>query len=110
MRARLPGIYKLGTLVAIATAFLGSGLMGVVIERSLVRWLYGRPLEPLLAIWALSLVLQQLVRSLFGANNRDVTTPDWMSGATQLGGLTLTWNRTYIILFAFLVITALMAA
>ena len=73
------------------------------IERSLIRWLYGRPLETLLATWGLSLVLQQAVRSIFGANNRDVDTPDWMSGATQLGGLTLTWNRLYIIIFAFIV-------
>jgi urea transport system permease protein len=110
MRTYLPGLYEGSLLVAIPMAFLVSGLIGVVIERSLIRWLYGRPLETLLATWGLSLVLQQVVRSLFGANNRDVTTPDWMSGATQLGGVTLTWNRTYIILFAFLVIAALMAA
>jgi urea transport system permease protein len=110
MRTYLPGLYEGSLLVAIPMAFLVSGLIGVVIERSLIRWLYGRPLETLLATWGLSLVLQQVVRSLFGANNRDVTTPDWMSGATQLGGLTLTWNRTYIILFAFLVVAALMAA
>ena len=91
-------------------AFLVAGVIGIAIERTLIRWLYGRPLETLLATWGLSLVLQQAVRSIFGANNREVDTPDWMSGATQLGGLTLTYNRLYIILFAFLVLAALMAA
>jgi urea transport system permease protein len=110
MHAYLPSLYGISLLVAIPMAFLTSGLVGVAVERSLIRWLYGRPLETLLATWGLSLVLQQVVRSLFGANNRDVDTPQWMSGATQLGGLTLTWNRMYIILFAFLVVAALMAA
>ena len=110
MHAYLPSLYAISLLIAVPMAFLVSGLVGVVVERSLIRWLYGRPLETLLATWGLSLVLQQVVRSLFGANNRDVDTPGWMSGATQLGGLTLTWNRMYIILFAFLVVAALMAA
>ena len=110
MRAHFPGIYAVNLLVAVPLAFLVAGIIGIAIERSLIRWLYGRPLETLLATWGLSLVLQQAVRSLFGANNRDVDTPFWMSGATQLGGLTLTWNRMYIILFAILVLAALMAA
>ena len=110
MHAYLPSLYGISLLIAVPMAFLTSGLVGVAVERSLIRWLYGRPLETLLATWGLSLVLQQVVRSLFGANNRDVDTPGWMSGATQLGGLTLTWNRMYIILFAFLVVAALMAA
>jgi urea transport system permease protein len=55
-------------------------------------------------------MIQQAVRSIFGANNRDVDTPAWMSGATQLGGITLTWNRMYIILFAIIVVAGLMAA
>ena len=110
LRAYLPEIYPASLLLAIPLAFIVAGLIGIAIERTLIRWLYGRPLETLLATWGLSLVLQQAVRSIFGANNRDVDTPDWMSGATQLGGLTLTWNRMYIILFAFLVLAALMAA
>jgi urea transport system permease protein len=110
MHAYLPALYGISLLIAVPMAFLTSGLVGVAVERSLIRWLYGRPLETLLATWGLSLVLQQVVRSLFGANNRDVDTPGWMSGATQLGGLTLTWNRMYIILFAFLVVAGLMAA
>ncbi len=110
MRAYTPALYPLSLPVAVPVAFLVTGVIGIAIERSLIRWLYGRPLETLLATWGLSLVLQQLVRSVFGANNRDVDTPGWMSGATQLGGLTLTWNRMYIILFAIIVIAALMAA
>jgi len=82
----------------------------VAIERLLIRWLYGRPLETLLATWGLSLGLQQAVRSIFGANNKDVDTPSWMSGATELGGLTLTWNRMYIILFSIAVLASLMGA
>ena len=110
MHAYLPGAYAASLLIAVPLAFLFTGFVGVVIERSLIRWLYGRPLETLLATWGLSLVLQQAVRSIFGPNNRDVDTPAWMSGATQLGGLTLTWNRMYIILFAIIVVAALMAS
>ena len=110
MHMYLPALYEISLLIAIPMAFLVSGGVGVAVERSLIRWLYGRPLETLLATWGLSLVLQQVVRSLFGANNRDVDTPGWMSGAFQLGGLNLTWNRMYIIVFAFLVVAALMAA
>jgi urea transport system permease protein len=110
IRAYLPSIYPASLLFSIPLAFIVAGLIGVAIERTLIRWLYGRPLETLLATWGLSLVLQQAVRSIFGANNRDVDTPGWMSGATELGGLTLTWNRMYIILFAVIVLAALMAA
>jgi urea transport system permease protein len=110
LRAYLPSIYPASLLFAIPLAFFVAGLIGIAIERTLIRWLYGRPLETLLATWGLSLVLQQAVRSIFGANNRDVDTPAWMSGAFELGGLTLTWNRMYIILFAILVLAALMAA
>ena len=110
MKTYTPGLYAGSLIIAVPLAFLVAGAVGVAIERSLIRWLYGRPLETLLATWGLSLGLQQVVRSLFGANNRDVDTPAWMSGATQLGGLTLTWNRMYIILFAVLVLAALMAA
>ena len=110
MHAWAPGLYGISLLIAVPLAFLVSGAVGVAVERSLIRFLYGRPLETLLATWGLSLVLQQVVRSLFGANNRDVDTPGWMSGATQFGGLTITWNRLYIIIFAFAVVAALMAA
>jgi urea transport system permease protein len=110
IRASAPSLFGGSLLIAVPLAFAVSGLIGIAIERTLIRWLYGRPLETLLATWGLSLVLQQTVRSIFGANNQDVSTPDWMSGAMQFGGLTLTYNRLYIILFAFLVLAALMAA
>jgi urea transport system permease protein len=110
IRDAAPGMSGASLLFAVPLAFAIAGLIGIVIERTLIRWLYGRPLETLLATWGLSLILQQAVRSIFGANNREVTTPGWMSGATELGGLTLTYNRLYIILFAFLVLAALMAA
>ena len=105
-----PGLYHLNLIAAVPVAFLVAGAVGVAIERGLIRFLYGRPLETMLATWGLSLALQQAVRSIFGANNRDVDTPGWMAGATQWGGLTITWNRMYIILFAIAVVGALMAA
>ena len=86
-----------------------AGALGVLIERGLIRFLYGRPLETLLATFGLSLILQQAVRSLFGPTNREVGTPAWMSGAAQVGQLTLTYNRLAIIAFAVLVVGALMA-
>ncbi len=110
IRNSAPGLFGASLLIAVPLAFIAAGLIGIAIERTLIRWLYGRPLETLLATWGLSLILQQGVRSLFGPNNRDVATPDWMSGATELGGLTITYNRLYIIVFAFLVLAALMAA
>jgi urea transport system permease protein len=104
-----PGVFGLSIPVAIPAAFIVSGAIGIAIERLMIRFLYGRPLETLLATFGLSLVLQQAVRSLFGPTNRDVMTPAWMSGATQLGGIQLTFNRLYIIVFAVAVLFALMA-
>ncbi len=104
-----PAFTDVGLLFAVPAAFLVAGALGVVIERSLIRFLYGRPLETLLATWGLSLILQQAVRSIFGPTNQDVSSPPWMSGSIALGGLTLTINRLWIILFAALVLGALMA-
>ena len=104
-----PALEDLGLLLAVPAAFLVAGALGVVIERTLIRFLYGRPLETLLATWGLSLILQQAVRSIFGPTNQDVSSPPWMSGSIALGGLTLTVNRLWIILFALLVLGALMA-
>jgi urea transport system permease protein len=105
-----PALTEFGLLFAIPTAFVVAGALGIVIERCMIRFLYGRPLETLLATWGLSLILQQAVRSIFGPTNQDVSSPDWMSGFVRLGGLTLTVNRLWIILFAGLVLAALMAA
>jgi urea transport system permease protein len=109
IRAHAPSLFGASLFVAIPLAFLVSGGIGILIERGLIRWLYGRPLETLLATFGLSLVLQQAVRSIFGPSNREVGTPAWMSGAGKLGQLTLTYNRLAIIAFAILVLVALMA-
>ncbi len=108
IRAHAPGLFGVSLFIAVPAAFVVSGAIGVAIERSLIRFLYGRPLETLLATWGLSLVLQQAVRSIFGADNRDVGTPDWMSGGYQWGGVLITTNRLTIIVFAVLVLAGLM--
>jgi urea transport system permease protein len=96
-----------GLALAVPAAFLVCGVLGVVIERGLIRFLYGRPLETLLATWGLSLVLQQVIRSLFGPTNVAVVTPAFMSGAVRLGGIEITLNRLVIIIFAALVMAGL---
>jgi len=104
----MPNHIEYSLFVAIPTAFLVAGLMGIIIERSIIRHLYGRPLETLLATFGLSLILQQLVRSIFSPLNRPVITPDWMSGSWEFNGaLSLTYNRLYIIFFALAVLIAL---
>jgi urea transport system permease protein len=108
--AFFPAISDWSLLLAIPAAFVVAGLVGIVIEQTLIRFLYGRPLETLLATWGLSLVLIQAVRSLFGPTNVDVTSPSWMSGAVYLGGLTLTLNRLWIIAFTAAVVGLLMLA
>jgi urea transport system permease protein len=96
--------------VAIPAAFMVSGLTGIVIERSIIRFLYGRPLETLLATFGVSLVLQQAVRSIFTALNRSVATPSYMSGTLVLNdALSLTYNRLYIIAFTMVVFGVLLA-
>jgi urea transport system permease protein len=96
-------------LVAIPAAFLTAGAVGVLIERTIIRFLYGRPLETLLATFGLSLVLQQLVRSTFSALNRSVATPSWMSGTLQFNeALGITYNRLYIVLFTLIVFSILL--
>ena len=92
---------------AIPLAFLVAALVGVAIERLIIRYLYTRPLETMLATWGVSLILQQAVRSLFGANNRQVSNPSFMSGAFHFGGLEITTNRLWIIVLAIVVFVAL---
>ena len=95
-------------LVSIPAAFLISGLVGILIERSVIRHLYGRPLETLLATFGISLILQQAVRSIFGPLNREVITPDWLAGTFMVNpGLYLTYNRLYIIIFSLVVLAVL---
>ncbi len=107
IRNSAPGLFDYSLAIAIPLAFLVSGAAGFLIERAIIRWLYGRPLETLLATWGLSLILQQAVRSIFGANNRQVGNPSWMSGAFDVGHLTITYNRMWIIVFALLVFVVL---
>lgn len=104
----MPNHIGMSLLVAVPAAFLVSGLVGVLIERSVIRHLYGRPLETLLATFGISLVLQQAVRSIFGPLNQDVVTPDWMAGTFTVNpGLELTYNRLYIIIFSLMVLAGL---
>jgi urea transport system permease protein len=106
-REHLPGYLDWSLLIAIPAAFLVSGAIGVALERGVIRHLYGRPLETLLMTWGVSMILQQAVRSIFGPTNRDVQTPSWMTGAIELGGgIAITQNRIYIILFGIAVLIA----
>jgi len=101
----LPTAFDWYLLAAVPVAFLASALMGAALERTVIRFLYGRPLETLLATWGISLMLMQLVRSVFGAQNVGVENPSWMSGGVQvLGNLSLPFNRLVIIGFAIFVL------
>ncbi|MET0986321.1 MAG: urea ABC transporter permease subunit UrtB [Steroidobacteraceae bacterium] len=109
MQLLMPNHIGASILVAIPVAFLVSGAMGVLIERSVVRFLYGRPLETLLATFGISLLLQQLVRDIFTANNRPVETPAWMAGSLQINdAFSLTYNRLYVVLFMMIVFALLL--
>ena len=108
IRTTSPGLFDYSLAIAIPMAFLVTAMIGIAIERGVIRWLYGRPLETLLATWGLSLIIQQSVRTIFGATNRDVGNPSWMSGAFELGGLAITWNRMWIVVFAIVVFTLLL--
>ncbi len=109
-RTHFAHAFDYSLFVALPAAFLLVGAVGIAIERGIIRFLYGRPLETLLATWGLSLILQQAVRSVFGPTNRQVGNPDFMTGAIDLaGGVVLTWNRIWIILFALIVFALLIA-
>lgn len=104
-RTHLPGWFDWYVVAAIPVAFAVAAGVGALMERSVIRWLYGRPLETLLATWGISLVLMQGVRSLFGAQNVAVENPSWLSGGVQvLPNLTLPYNRIGILVFAALVL------
>ena len=109
IRTRYPGLFDYSLLIAAPLAFLVAGAIGVLIERSIIRFLYGRALETLLATWGLSLVLQQAVRTMFGPTNREVGNPSWMSGAFELGQITITYNRLWILCFTLAVFVVLLA-
>jgi urea transport system permease protein len=104
-----PNLIEYSLLMAIPAAFLVSGFVGVLIERGVIRFLKGRPLETLLATFGISLILQQLVRSIFSPLNRQVSAPEWMSGSLEINPiLSLTYNRLYIIIFSLMVFFALL--
>ncbi|MDE2577340.1 MAG: urea ABC transporter permease subunit UrtB [Hyphomicrobiales bacterium] len=106
-RAKAPALLDYSLLIAVPLAFLVAGAVGVLIERTIIRFLYGRPLETLLATFGVSLILQQAVRTIFGANNREVSAPPFMSGSFHLGGLEITYGRMWIVLFALAVFVGL---
>ena len=95
--------------IAVPLAFLFSGLVGIMIERGVIRFLYGRALETLLATWGISLILQQAVRTQFGPTNKEVSNPSWMSGTFNIGHINITYNRMWIIVFTLAVFAALLA-
>ncbi|WP_127145014.1 urea ABC transporter permease subunit UrtB [Pelagibacterium montanilacus] len=107
IRVSYPGLFDYSLAIAVPLAFLVTGLVGVAIERGIIRWLYGRPLETLLATWGLSLIIQQAVRTIFGATNRDVGNPSFMTGAFEVFGLSITWSRLWIVVFAMVVFALL---
>ena len=107
-RKYLPAAFDWYLVAAVPVAFMASALMGAVLERSVIRFLYGRPLETLLATWGISLILMQAVRTVFGAQNVGVENPNWMSGGVVvMGNLQLPWNRIVIIGFAIAVLAGM---
>jgi urea transport system permease protein len=108
IRTRSPGLFDWSLAIALPLAFLIAGGIGVLVERGVIRFLYGRPLETLLATWGISLILQQGVRTAFGPTNREVGAPSWMSGSFTIGHLAITWSRLWIIVFALAVFVGLL--
>jgi urea transport system permease protein len=109
IRINNPALFDYSLAFAIPLAFLVAGTIGILIERTVIQWLYGRPLETLLATWGISLILQQTVRTIFGPTNREVGNPSWMSGAFEVGQITITYNRLWIVIFTLAVFAALLA-
>jgi len=108
MQQLLPSAVGTSIVLAVPGAFLVAGLVGVLMERFIVRYLYGRPLETLLATFGVSLILQQLARDIFSANNRPVESPSWMAGSLQINdALSITYSRLVIVLFALAVFALL---
>ncbi|QKC96735.1 urea ABC transporter permease subunit UrtB [Mesorhizobium sp. NZP2298] len=108
IRTSFPGLFDWSLVIALPLAFLVAALVGLAIERGVIRFLYGRPLETLLATWGVSLILQQAVRSIFGPTNQEVGNPSWMSGSFDVGQLAITWNRLWILVFALTVFGVLL--
>jgi len=109
LAATAPSLMEISLLIAVPSAFAVAATAGILIERGIIRFLYGRPLETLLATWGISLFLQQGVRTIFGPTNKPVYAPSWMSGAFEIGHLTITYSRLWIIVFAMASLALLMA-
>jgi urea transport system permease protein len=107
-RARFPHLIDWSLPLAIPLAFLAAGALGIAIERGVIRFLYGRPLETLLATFGISLMLQQAVRTSFGPTNREVSAPSWMSGSFDVIGLQITYGRLWILVFTLVVFLLLL--
>jgi len=105
-RAWMPESFAWYPVVALPVAFVVAAAVGILIERTVIRWLYGRPLETLLATWGVSLILIQAVRQLFGPQNVEIENPSWLSGGLQFGSLVMPYNRIAIIVFALAVLAA----
>jgi urea transport system permease protein len=110
LRTNAPTWFDWSLPIAIPLAFLVAAIVGIAIERGIIRFLYGRPLETLLATWGVSLILQQAVRTTFGPTNREVGNPTYMSGAFDFYGLSVTYGRMWIIVFTLVVFFALLLA
>jgi urea transport system permease protein len=108
IRGSAPWLFDWSLLIALPAAFLVAGGVGVAIERGVCRFLYGRPLETLLATWGVSLILQQTVRSIFGPTNQQVGAPSWMAGSFEIGQLSLTYGRFWIVVFSLTVFAFLL--
>ena len=93
-------------VVALAASFVVAGAVGLLLERGIIRFLYRRPLESLLATWGVSLVLQQLFRHVFGAANVQVASPSWLSGSLVIHDVVLAYNRIFVIGVAFAIVAA----
>ncbi len=105
-RATLPGAFAWYPIAALPVAFVTAALVGILVERTVIRWLYGRPLETLLATWGVSLILIQAVRQLFGPQNVEIENPPWLSGGVTVANAVLPYNRIAIIAFSLLVLAA----
>jgi urea transport system permease protein len=108
IRTSSPALFDYSLLIAVPLAFMVAGLIGILIEQCIIRFLYGRPLETLLATWGLSLILQQAVRTAFGPTNREVGAPSWMSGTFSVGQINITYGRLWIIVFTMAVFVGLL--
>ncbi len=108
MRAYAPGMLDWSLPIALPLAFLTAALVGILIERFVISYLYGRPLETLLATFGVSLILQQAVRTIFGPTNREVAAPSYMSGSFEFIGLQITYGRLWIVVFSLAVFALLL--